>query len=476
MNAKSTRRSFLQTVGLSSTLLAGVPLMGRTAQARQKPNFVFILADDMGWRDPACYGHPFHETPHIDKLCAEGMKFTDAYAACPVCSPTRASIMSGQYPAHVGIIDFIPGHWRPYEKLRVPSNRTQYLPLEIETIAENLKPAGYTSGLFGKWHLGGGPYDPVNQGFDVQRVTGGPHYKFRTTPADTVEESMNQADYITKECETFLEANQEKPFCCFVTHYAVHIPLQADQDLIHKYANKPIPETGVNNPVYAAMVEHVDRSVGRIMKKLDELQLRDNTVVVFFSDNGGLRQIYTGKGPIVSTNEPLRAEKGTLYEGGIREPMIVRWPGVIKPGSVCNVPVSSVDFFPTFMEIAGTKTPNQPLDGESLVPLFHQENALKRDAIYWHYPVYHHSVPASAIRQGEYKLIEFLDDHHLELYNLVDDIGETNNLVESRPEIAAELHRRLVAWRTSINADMPTENPDYDPARAHEWGKHPSRP
>jgi uncharacterized sulfatase len=454
---------------------AGLPaLLSHSAQAAAKPNFLFILADDMGWRDPSCYGHEFHETPHIDQLCAEGMQFTDAYAACPVCSPTRASIFSGQYPARVGVIDFIPGHWRPFEKLRVPRNRTQYLPEEIITLTEALKPAGYTSGLFGKWHLGGeARHMPTNQGFDVQRVTAGAHYKFNTHPKDTIPPELNQADYLTGECERFLEANRERPFCCFLTHYAVHIPLQADKDLIEKYANKPIPEGGVNNPVYAAMVEHVDRSVGRILKKLDELDLAQNTVVVFFSDNGGLRQIYTGRGPIVSTNAPLRAEKGTLYEGGIREPLLIRWPGVIQPGSVCHTPVSSVDFYPTFLEIAGVPKPEQPLDGESLLPLLEKKGTLQRDTLYWHYPIYHHSIPAGALRQRDYKLIEFFDDNHLELYNLKQDIGEQTNLADTQQEITEKLHQALIAWRTEVNAAMPVPNPDYDPARAQEWGQHP---
>ncbi len=472
---KQSRRDFLRTLGAGASIIGCPAVLSSKTFANDKPNFLFILADDMGWRDPSCYGHEFQETPHIDELCSQGMKFTDAYGACPVCSPTRASIFSGQYPARVGITDFITGHWRPYEKLRVPINRTQYLPLEIETIAEALKPAGYTSGMFGKWHLGWGKHIPTNQGFDKQRVTSGPHYKFRTNPQDEVPPDLNQADYLTDECINFLEANKDNPFCCFVTHFAVHIPLQADKDLILKYANKPVPDSGVNNPVYAAMVAHVDRSVGRIMQKLDDLNLTENTVVVFFSDNGGLRQTFTGRGPIVSTNAPLRDEKGTLYEGGIREPLIIRWPGKIEAGSVCETPVSSVDFYPTFLDMAKANKPDQTLDGESLVPLIQQKGDLQRDAIYWHYPHYHHSVPAGAIRQGDYKLIEFYDDNPLELYNLKTDISETINLAESKPELAKELQQKLARWRKEVNAAMPVENPDFDPDRRHEWGRHPSR-
>ncbi|MBN2330104.1 MAG: sulfatase [Candidatus Omnitrophica bacterium] len=473
------RRFFLKNLGLGAAAMAASGMAARSGEAagrNGKPNFVFILIDDMGWPDPACYGHSFHETPHIDKLAGQGMKFTDAYAACPVCSPTRASIMSGQYPARLGLTDFIPGHWRPYEKLRVPINRQQNLPLEALTIAEALKPAGYTTGVFGKWHLGGQTHFPDKQGFDDWMVTSGAHFNFRTFPKMDIQKDDYMADVLTTKCEQFIEANQNNPFCVFLTHYAVHIPLQARQALIKKYEEKSKPAAGVNNPVYAAMVEHVDSSVGRVLQKLSDCNLDRNTVVVFFSDNGGLRQIYTGDGPIVSTNDPLRNEKGTLYEGGIRVPLIVRWPGNIEAGAVCREPVSSVDFYPTFLDIAQIKKQaGAILDGESLTPLLRQDGSLKRDAIFWHYPHYHHSAPAGAIRLGDYKLIEFYDDSHIELYNLRDDIGETRNLAQSMPDRAIALRDRLAEWRKSVNAQMPAMNPDYDPSRAHEWGKHPDR-
>jgi len=444
--------------------------------AEKKPNFVFILIDDMGWPDPGCYGHKFHETPSMDRLAAEGMKFTDAYAACPVCSPTRASIYSGQYPAHIGLTDFIPGHWRPYAKLRVPRNKPQHLPLEIPTVAEALRPAGYVCGLFGKWHCGfGKEYAPNKQGFDPMVVlTGFRHFHNDSYPDLHLGKDDYFSEVVTDQGEAFLEQNKDKPFLLFVDHFAVHIPLQARQKLIEKYKNKPKPESGVNNPVYAAMVEHVDQSVGRIVAKLDELHLAENTIVIIFSDNGGLRQRFDGVGEIVSTNAPLRGEKGMLYEGGIREPLIIRWPGKVKPGSVCSEPVTSVDFYPTFLDIAGVKgDPAYALDGKSLKPLLTQKGDFDRDAIYWHYPHYHHSVPAGAIRAGDYKLIEFYDDGHLELYNLAKDIGEKNNLADKMPEKANELLRQLDAWRKSVGAKMPTPNPDYDPERAGEWGRHP---
>lgn len=462
MNA--SRREFLRWLGLGA---ATVALPGcATAQfgaRRRKPNIVFILIDDMGYSDLPCYGHRFHETPVIDRLAEEGMRFTDAYAACPVCSPTRASLLSGQYPARVGVIDFIPGHWRPYEKLRVPSNRTQYLPLEIVTLAETLKTQGYVSAMIGKWHLGGKDHTPEKQGFDFVRQGGANRNDKRVTA-------------LTDNAIEFVEQNQNKPFFLYLSHHSVHIPLEAPQELVEKYENKPKPAGGVNNATYAAMVEHLDRNTGRLLAKIDELDLEDETIVVFYSDNGGLRQMFTGKGPIVTTNAPLRDEKGTLYEGGIREPLIVRWPGVVKPGSTCGTAVTSVDFYPTLSEIAGAPRPSgQALDGRSLLPLLRGKKRFDDRALFWHYPVYHHSSPASAVRQGDWKLIEFFEDGALELYNLRDDIGERNNLAARMPEKTRELHRKLAAWRQSVNAAMPQPNPDFDPDRRYEWGRHPDR-
>jgi len=473
------RREFLKYIGLGVAAGSLFGTTGSAATARSvggKPNFVFILIDDMGWPDTGCYGHQFHETPNIDRLASRGMRFTDAYAACPVCSPTRASIMSGQYPARLGLTDFITGHWRPYEKLRVPVNSPQYLPLDTVTVVEALGPAGYVSGFFGKWHLGGTDHYPDKQGFDTTLTYQGRHFGFKTVPPIELGPDAYLAEVLTRQSERFIEENSDRPFCLFLSHYAVHIPLQARQELIDKYERKPKPETGVNNPIYAAMVEHVDSSVGSILNKLDELGLADRTVVTFFSDNGGLHQRFDGEGPIVSTNAPLRSEKGTLYEGGIREPLIVRWPGMVEPGSVCATPVSSVDFYPTLLEIAGTAPPsNHVLDGKSLVPLLTGSGTFDRDAIYWHYPHYHHSTPAGAIRDGNWKLIEFFEDGHLELYNLERDIGERNNLADKIPSRARALRRKLAGWRKSVGAEMPEKNPDYDPARAHEWGRHPDR-
>jgi arylsulfatase A len=460
------RRGFLKALGLGAACLAAPsctagPATPVATKLRKRPNIVFILIDDMGWTDLGCYGSRFHETPNIDRLESEGMKFTDAYAACPVCSPTRASILAGQYPARIGITDFIPGHQRPWEKLQVPENKL-FLPLESVTIAEVLKDRGYSTGYIGKWHLGiQKDHQPDRQGFSwVLGAVQNRNDKYVTAFTDAAVE--------------FIEDNKDRSFFLFLSHHTVHIPLEAPEELVRKYEDKTRPPGGVNNPVYAAMVEHLDNSVGRILTKLKDLELEDNTIVIFFSDNGGLYQPfggYRGNRQAVTTNAPLRDEKGTLYEGGIREPLIVRWPGIIKAGTTCNVPVTSVDFYPTFMEIVGAGgDADHVLDGRSILPLLRQTGSLRRDAIYWHYPHYHHSRPAGAIRQGNWKLIEFYEDGRLELYNLKDDIGEKENLAAKMPEKAAELQGKLTAWRKSVGAEMPTPNPDYDPSKANEWG------
>jgi uncharacterized sulfatase len=277
-------------------------------------------------------------------------------------------------------------------------------------------------------------------------------------------------DLLTDQTLWFIEQNRDRPFFVTLSHYAVHIPLEATAEAIHKYQKKPKPSTGVNHPVYAAMVEDLDRSIGRIMTRLADLGLAERTIVVFTSDNGGLRKIYTGVGEVVSTNAPLRDEKGTIYEGGIRVPMIVRWPGVVEPGTVCDEPTTTADLMPTFCEATGAELPDQPIDGSSLLPLLADADAqLEREAIYFHYPHYHHSRPAGAIRAGAWKLIEFFDGTPLELFNLEDDLGETTNLADKMPDKAKALQAKLARWRESVGARMPSPNPKYDPDRAHQW-------
>lgn len=472
----TNRREFLAAATAGMAAMAGIGSGPRARAANRAPNIVFILIDDLGWGDVGCYGHEFHETPNIDRLASQGMRFTDAYAACPVCSPTRASILSGQYPARVGITDFITGHWRPYAPLRVPINRTQYLPLEIETMAERLSANGYATGAFGKWHLGGREHFPDSQGFDEFMVHGGPHFKYHTTPKEEVSEDTYLADHLTDKAEAFMEKHRDEPFFLYLSHYAVHIPLQAKQQLIAKYKAKTKPEHGVNHPVYAAMVEHVDNSVGRVMDKLEALGIEEETLVVFFSDNGGLRKRFDEQGDIVSTNAPLRQEKGTVYEGGIRVPLIVRWPGKVKAGTENSTPVTSVDFYPTFCEVSGSAPPEgQVMDGESLMPLLQGSGALERDAIYWHYPHYHHMEPAGVVRSGRWKLVENYETGAAELYDLENDISEAHDKAAEFPDRTQAMREKLALWRTEVNAVMPAPNPDYDPAHAHEWHKHPSR-
>ncbi len=462
------------------------------AQTPQQPNIVFILADDLGWADLPSYGNAFNEAPHISRLAAAGMQFSQAYAAAPVCSPTRASIMSGQYPARVGVVDFITGHWRPYEKVVVPSNRTQYLPSDITTIAESLKAAGYTTGYFGKWHLGWEEqHHPLRQGFDEAHVAN-KFYGATFSPPAPEASGKRFSEAITDFGVQFMEKHRQEPFFLFIAHFDVHVQLDADMDLINKYLQKAKAKGYPSNAIYAAMIEHLDRSVGRLTSKLDELKLSDNTIVIFFSDNGGLirrfdripliddskKHIYEGDSLlyIASSNQPLRSEKGTLYEGGIREPLIVKWPGKVVAGSRTETMVSSVDFFPTLLEIAQAKPPeNQILDGKSIVPVLTGKSKGAERTLFWHYPVYHHDVPASAVRQAHWKLIHNLEEDTYQLFDLKQDIGESVNLASKHPEKTKELANLLRQWRKEVKAELPKPNPAFDPARRQEWGKHPDR-
>ncbi len=486
------RRDFIRRVGRGALGLAGSSaLLGsRSALAaaarQQKLNVVFILIDDLGWKDVGCYGANLYETPNIDRLAGQGMRFTDAYAACPVCSPTRASIMTGRYPARLHLTDWIAGHKRPWAKLTVPKFNLQ-LPADEVTLAEALKPAGYVSASIGKWHLGDKGYHPTDQGFDVNFAGtkwGAPQryfhpYKRISYPARLENEYVT--DRLTLEAEDFIEANRDKPFFLYLSHFAVHTPLQAKKDKIAKYKAKIArmglklkPDIAGRRAIYAAMIESMDESVGRVMSKLDALKIADRTVVFFMSDNGGLV-----RGGITS-NAPLREGKGTMYEGGIREPMIIRWPGVVKPGSMCSTPVISTDFFPTILEMTGLEPdPSRALDGVSLVPLLRQTGAIAERPLYWHYPHYHPggARPSGAIRQGNFKLIERYEDGRLELYDLKQDVGEKHDLTDRMPAKAAELRKMLQDHLKAVNAQMPTPNPNHDPARADDWpGRRPRRP
>ena len=481
------RRNFLKTIGLGT---AAIAIPGCSIKSKgTKPNFVFFLIDDLGWNDVGCYGSTFYETPNIDRLAKEGMRFTDAYAACPVCSPTRASILTGKYPARLNITDWIPGA-DPKNRKLLGTKDLHQLPLKEVTIAEELREAGYATGFFGKWHLGDNGYYPEQQGFDVNK---GGHWagqpasyfspyknkrkKWDVPGLEGGEEGEYLTDRLTDESIQFIESNKNKQFLLYLSHYAVHTPIQSKPELTEKYSQKSeqMPKTDSpdyvqeresqskqkqDNPAYAGMVQSVDESVGRILDKLEELKLLDNTIIIFMSDNGGLSTLPKKRKSPTSV-VPLRAGKGWLYEGGIREPMIIKWSGFVKANSECDVPVTSTDFYPTMLEMAGLQLkPEQHTDGKSLVPLLKQNGDLSREAIFWHYPHYHGSgsKPSAAVRAGDYKLIEWFEDGSVELYNLKNDIGEKNNLTEKMPQKAEELKNMLHNWQTEIGALKPKPN------------------
>ena len=432
-----------------------------------KPNIIFLLVDDMGYADTGAYGNTYHLTPNIDRLAAEGMRFTDAYAAAPNCSPTRGSIMTGRWPARTGVTQYLPGNFLPYAKL-LQAGLPAGLPLDETVVAEPLQAAGYATAAIGKWHLGGGRFAPENRGFDVSFASG--HWNahqnmFAPHPFVEVPDSPDGqylTDRLTSEAEQFIEANRERPFFLYLPYYAIHTPIQAKPELIAHYEGREDP-SGRNNAVYAAMTEGVDESVGRLVAKLEELGLSDSTILFFFSDNGGV--------PEVAFNGELRSGKGFLWEGGIREPLIVKWPGVIEPGAVSSTPVSSIDFYPTILEMAGAAdVEGHTVDGESLVPLLEQSGEWARDALFWHYPHYANagSTPTGAIRQGDWKLMEFFEDGHVELYNLADDPSESRDLAGEDPERASDLRGRLEQWRASVGVVPPLANPYHDPERATE--------
>lgn len=436
-------------------------------------NVVVILADDLGWADLGCYGSTFHRTPALDRLAKQGLRFTDGYASCPVCSPTRAALLTGKAPARLGLTDWLPGRTdRPDQPLLRPE-LPQQLALEETTLAEAFKAAGYATGHIGKWHLGGKGFEPTRQGFDVNIAgdhTGTPRSYFApfrnkqgVMPGlDKAAEDEYLTDRLAAEAERFLEANKERPFFLYLPHHAVHTPLRAKADHVKKYEATAIPGKQ-SNAVYAAMLESLDDAVGRVMAKLDELKLADRTIVVFTSDNGGLA---TREGPNTpaTINTPLREGKGWLYEGGIRVPFLVRWPGVVKPGRTSSVPVVTHDLYPTLLEARGVEV-KEKVDGVSLVSLLRGEGQPKREALYWHYPHYanQRSRPGGAVRAGNWKLIEFYEDNRRELFDLSKSVGEHRNLAAEQPDVVKRLASRLDAWRKEVGAKMPRPNPDYVP-------------
>jgi len=461
-----------------------------------QPNIIFILIDDLGWRDLTCYGSEFYETPNLDRLAAEGMTFSDAYAACPVCSPTRASILTGKYPATVGVTDWID--WgkqtHPARGKLIDVPYIDHLPLDETSLASALHEGGYNTWHVGKWHLGGEAYYPQNHGFDVNVggcVWGSPangYFSPYDIPGfENGPEGEYLTDRLTNEAIRLIENNDGKPFFLNLWYYTVHTPIQAKAEYIEKFESKakqigvdqiepfeigePFPSEHKqhlnvtrrilqSDPVYAAMVYALDENVGRVLETLERTGQTENTIVIFTSDNGGLA---TAEGS-PTCNAPLSQGKGWMYEGGTREPLIFRWSGVVEPGSTCDAPVTSPDFYPTLLEIAGLPLkPEQHVDGVSLLPLLKGAQSLEREAIFWHYPHYGNQggTPGSSIRVGDFKLIHFFEDDRAELYNLRKDLSEDHDLTEEMPVLVKKMKTQLADWRASVEAKIPQPNPEY---------------
>jgi len=517
-------------VATTFALLAGFFSAISVGASQRPPNVILVLADDLGWRDLGSYGSSFYETPHIDRLASQGVRFTQAYAACHVCSPTRASIMSGKYPARLHLTDWLTGRRDyPFQKLKNAEIHQQLLLSEV-TVAEALKEHGYRTAHIGKWHIGEEPYGPLKQGFDIQiprwnkgwpKV--GYYAPFQLDGLDD-QEGQYLTDRLTDEAEKFIDSNKDHPFFLYLSHFAVHDPIQGRPDLVTKYEAKRnrmqpsvgpdfvlegnpdelqspsrdelskrlkqpawsgfkvLPERTVkikqhqDNVHFAAMVESLDESVGRLMGKLKSLNLEQDTIVIFFSDNGGMSAANFGRPDRIvgkdrldeafaTSNLPLRGAKGWLYEGGIRVPLILHWPDHYAPGHECHEPVISTDLYPTILDLAGLpQRPEQHQDGKSLVSLVQGAQSLDREAIYWHFPHYsNHGMqsPGAAIRSGNYKLIEYFENNKLQLFDLKQDVGEQNDLSRKEPAKAAELQRMLHRWRAEVSASMMEPNPDY---------------
>ncbi len=515
---------------------------------KKKLNVIFFLVDDLGWSDVGYEGSSFYETPNIDKFAKEGVRFSQAYAACHVCSPTRASILTGQYPARLHLTDWLPGRKEfPFQKLK-NADVVQHLPYQAPTLPEVLKDNGYSTAIFGKWHLGEDSASIQRQGFDahipdwnkgwpngtyfspynMKGLEGGPQGEYLT-------------DRLTEEAVKWIDKNKEKPFFLYLANFAVHDPIEGRPDLVKKYENKLLqkaPYKGVpfvlegnpdspqpfsrdqltsflndkqyegfgnlpnrivkikqtqDNPEFAAMVESIDNSLKRILEELKKLGLDENTVVIFFSDNGGMSGANIGnpekKIPLnrlnkefSTSNLPLRGGKGWLYEGGIREPLIIKWPHQNNNGNISNVPVISTDFFPTILDMLGIPMPKvYQGDGISITPLLQSRNSktpIEKRALYWHFPQYsNHGAqsPGGAIRYGDYKLLEYFENYKVQLFNIKTDPGEHHDISATEPSKVKELTNMLHAWRKKVNANMPTPNPIYDPALKDQWQKwaHP---
>lgn len=463
---------------LPTLLFAFTVILSLCQQGYGRPqNIVLFLIDDLGWMDLGCQGSTYYQTPNVDKLAAEGVRFTDAYAACAVCSPTRASILTGKYPARLLLTDWLPsGRWKPSSKL-IEGRKIRGLPLEEYTLAETLRDAGYQTIHIGKWHLGSEPFClPQHHGFDIN-IAGNAHgapgqyffpyqgdWSIPTTPLRATWNVLpdgKPGEYLTSrltdEAITIIEKSDDKPFFLYFPHYGVHTPLEAPEELTKKYERIPQHQQQ-GKPVYAAMVESIDQSVGRVLDALKSAGKTNDTVIIFTSDNGGFYK--------ATSNAPLRANKGAYYEGGIRVPLIIKWPGLSQPGRVIYEPVITNDLYPTCLAAAGlSMDPHQHMDGENLTPLLHKTETLSRDSLFWHFPHYNKhpsSHPSSVIRKGHWKLIESFDPATVELYNLAEDLGETCDLAEVEVKRRDSLLRELAAWRQTVGAERMAPNPDFE--------------
>jgi arylsulfatase A-like enzyme len=452
------RRRLSAILAAATFVSVSLPVLeaANVTTAGTKPNIVLVLADDLGINDLACYGRKDHSTPNLDRLVSQGMRFTCAYTAQPICSPSRAALMTGLCPARLNLTNYLPGRPdTPSQRLLQPRIEGQ-LPLEEVTIAELLKQAGYATGLFGKWHLGDRGFGPREQGFDMVVLPPA------NTPPTLVTGGKGEFA-ITAAAMKFIEENHDKPFFCYVPHNNPHIPLAAAPELVEKHRD-------AFHPVYAAMIETLDDAVGRLMAKIESLGLTDRTIFVFTSDNGGLH-VLESPGTPATYNRPFRAGKGYLYEGGLREPLIIRWPNTITAGSVCDTPVVLTDLFPTLLEAAGIDPAKSvgPLDGVTLIPLLtpdtrHLTPAFPPRTLFWHFPNYTNQGghPAGAIRDGDWKLVEQFEDDTVELFNLAHDVSEANNLAATEPARVDDLRQKLQAWRARVGARMPTPNPEFN--------------
>jgi arylsulfatase A-like enzyme len=456
----------------------------------KKPNVLFILVDDLGWKDLGYTGSTFYETPNIDKLASEGTVFTDAYAASPVCSPSRAAILSGKYPARLNLTDYIPGnrHYGPHENQKLASHPFNLqLNLEEYTMAEVFKDAGYKTFFAGKWHLGEDEkFYPQHQGFDINKggnstghPAGGYFSPYGNPQLENGEDGEYLTDRLTNETIGFIKRNKDNPFFAYLSFYTVHLPMQGKSEKVEKYRDKlsemnysgkefikqgdTFYKQWQNIPHYAAMVESMDENVGRVLKFLRKENLDENTIVVFTSDNGGMATSNRTDN-IPTTNLPLRAGKGYLYEGGIRVPLIIRWPEKIKAGARTDFPTTATDLYPTLLDLASIDLKkSQHIDGGSLKLVLKNEE-MKERPVFWHYPHYSGGLggrPSGAVRLGDYKLIEFYEDNHVELYNLKNDLSEKNDLAELNPEKVDELNILLHEWRENVDAQMPYPNSHY---------------